>query len=98
VGRRGRAVSGGLPDSVRTTLEHELRLIEKLHYAPYFLTVNSIIRFARSNDILCQGRGSACRRLTLTLHYEVRSSSNQVGTCSVTQHLLAFGWEPAISI
>jgi hypothetical protein len=59
VGRRGRAVSGGLPDSVRTTLEHELRLIEKLHYAPYFLTVNSIIRFARSNDILCQGRGSA---------------------------------------
>jgi error-prone DNA polymerase len=49
----------GLPDSVRTTLEHELRLIEKLHYAPYFLTVNSIVRFARSKDILCQGRGSA---------------------------------------
>ena len=49
----------GLPDNVRTTLEHELRLIEKLHYAPYFLTVNSIVRFARSKDILCQGRGSA---------------------------------------
>ena len=41
------------------TLEHELRLIEKLDYAPYFLTVNSIVRFARSQDILCQGRGSA---------------------------------------
>ena len=49
----------GLPDSVRATLEHELRLIEKLQYAPYFLTVNSIVRFARSRDILCQGRGSA---------------------------------------
>ena len=49
----------GMPDEVRTTLEHELRLIEKLRYAPYFLTVNSIVRFARSQDILCQGRGSA---------------------------------------
>ncbi|BCH27818.1 error-prone DNA polymerase [Mesorhizobium sp. L-8-3] len=49
----------GLPGSVRATLEHELRLIAKLGYAPYFLTVNSIVRFARSRDILCQGRGSA---------------------------------------
>ncbi|MEY9625049.1 error-prone DNA polymerase [Sinorhizobium fredii] len=49
----------GLPDKVRGNLQHELRLIEKLQYAPYFLTVNSIVRFARSKDILCQGRGSA---------------------------------------
>ena len=49
----------GLPDKVRKTLEHELRLIEQLGYAPYFLTVNSIVRFSRSQDILCQGRGSA---------------------------------------
>ena len=49
----------GLPGRVRATLEHELRLIEKLGYAPYFLTVNAIVRFARSQDILCQGRGSA---------------------------------------
>jgi len=49
----------GLPGKVRKTLEHELRLIEKLQYAPYFLTVHSIVRFARSKDILCQGRGSA---------------------------------------
>ncbi|TAL80935.1 MAG: error-prone DNA polymerase, partial [Beijerinckiaceae bacterium] len=49
----------GLPDEVAGTLRHELRLIEKLRYAPYFLTVNSIVRFARSKDILCQGRGSA---------------------------------------
>jgi len=49
----------GVPDSVVASLRHELRLIEKLDYAPYFLTVNSIVRFARSKDILCQGRGSA---------------------------------------
>ena len=49
----------GLPDDVAQTLRHELRLIEKLNYAPYFLTVHSIVRFARSKDILCQGRGSA---------------------------------------
>lgn len=49
----------GLPDKVRQTLVHELGLIEKLQYAPYFLTVNSIVRFARSKGILCQGRGSA---------------------------------------
>ena len=40
-------------------LKHELSLIERLQYAPYFLTVNSIVRFARSQEILCQGRGSA---------------------------------------
>ena len=49
----------GLSESVRASLNHELKLIERLGYAPYFLTVNSIVRFARSRDILCQGRGSA---------------------------------------
>ena len=49
----------GLPDEVVGKLKHELRLIERMDYAPYFLTVNSIVRFARSRDILCQGRGSA---------------------------------------
>jgi error-prone DNA polymerase len=49
----------GLPDSVKKTIKHELALIESLGYAPYFLTVDSIVRFARSKSILCQGRGSA---------------------------------------
>jgi error-prone DNA polymerase len=49
----------GVPDKVIGVLKHELRLIQSLDYAPYFLTVNSIVRFARSRDILCQGRGSA---------------------------------------
>ena len=49
----------GVPDGVEQQLHHELRLIEALSYAPYFLTVHSIVRHARSRDILCQGRGSA---------------------------------------
>ena len=49
----------GVPDDVRSTLDHELGLIASLDYAPYFLTVNAIVRFARSRGILCQGRGSA---------------------------------------
>ena len=55
----GQRYPEGLPDKVIGILNHELRLIEKLDYAPYFLTVNAIVRFARSRDILCQGRGSA---------------------------------------
>ncbi len=50
---------GGVPDKVTAALRHELTLIDRLDYAPYFLTVDAIVRFARSQDILCQGRGSA---------------------------------------
>ena len=49
----------GVPDLVRQALAHELTLIKDLNYAPYFLTVHDIVRFARANGILCQGRGSA---------------------------------------
>jgi len=49
----------GTPDRVRTQIDHELALIRELDYAPYFLTVYDIVRFARERDILCQGRGSA---------------------------------------
>jgi error-prone DNA polymerase len=49
----------GIPEKVRKALDHEFALIAKLGYAPYFLTVHHIVRFARSQDILCQGRGSA---------------------------------------
>jgi error-prone DNA polymerase len=53
------AYPDGLPEPLRKTLEKELALIEKLDYAPYFLTVHDIVGFARSQGILCQGRGSA---------------------------------------
>ncbi|MBB3952634.1 error-prone DNA polymerase [Aureimonas jatrophae] len=49
----------GLPPSVRANLDHELTLIQRMEYAPYFLTVNAIVREARRRGILCQGRGSA---------------------------------------
>ena len=51
--------SEGVPEKVRRQLEHELVLIEELHYEPYFLTVHDIVAFARGRGILCQGRGSA---------------------------------------
>ena len=50
---------GGMPAKVRATIEHELAIIKKLDYAPYFLTVYDLVRYARSRGILCQGRGSA---------------------------------------
>ena len=49
----------GIDAKLRATLQKELALIEKLDYAHYFLTVHDIVRFARSQHILCQGRGSA---------------------------------------
>ncbi len=47
------------PPEVRKQIEHELALIGELNYEAYFLTVHDIVRFARNNGILCQGRGSA---------------------------------------
>lgn len=49
----------GVPPPVRAMLEHELALIAQLQYEPYFLTVADIVHWARSQGILCQGRGSA---------------------------------------
>ncbi len=49
----------GVPQKVIKLVEHELRLIAELNYESYFLTVYDIVAFARSKDILCQGRGSA---------------------------------------
>ena len=49
----------GVPPAVRAQIEHELALIAELRYEPYFLTVADLVRFAREQRILCQGRGSA---------------------------------------
>lgn len=48
-----------LPEKVITNINHELRFIKEMDYAPYFLTVYDIVRYAREKRILCQGRGSA---------------------------------------
>ncbi len=50
---------GGVPPRVQGLIEHELKLLAELRYEPFFLTVHDVVRFARSQGILCQGRGSA---------------------------------------
>ncbi len=54
-----RRYPGGAKESVRRQIEEEIALITELRYEAYFLTVHDIVNFARSRDILCQGRGSA---------------------------------------
>ncbi|HEY0269605.1 MAG TPA: error-prone DNA polymerase [Sphingomonas sp.] len=49
----------GVPEKARAQCEAELGIIGELNYAPYFLTVEKIVREARERNILCQGRGSA---------------------------------------
>ncbi len=49
----------GVPGSVQQQLVRELALIAACQYEMFFLTVHDIVRFARSVNILCQGRGSA---------------------------------------
>ena len=58
IGAHGRFPQG-IPAKVQAQIEHELELIGDLRYEHYFLTVYDIVRFARSEGILCQGRGSA---------------------------------------
>jgi len=53
----------GAPDKAVEQIEHELNLIGEMHYEAYFLTVYDIVNFARSCDILCQGRGSAANSI-----------------------------------
>ncbi len=53
----------GVPKAYADLLEHELGLVASWRYAPYFLTVNSIVQYARSQQILCQGRGSAANSM-----------------------------------
>ncbi|WP_299476040.1 error-prone DNA polymerase [uncultured Roseibium sp.] len=53
----------GVPEHAHQLAQKELRLIRKLNFAAYFLTVHDIIRFARSRHILCQGRGSAANSI-----------------------------------
>ena len=53
----------GMPDNIRDILKKELALVAQLNYAPYFLTVQDIVRFAEGEKILCQGRGSAANSI-----------------------------------
>ena len=48
-----------IPEKIKSSIHYELSFIKKMNYAEYFLTVYDIVRFARNQAILCQGRGSA---------------------------------------
>ncbi|MEY3309834.1 MAG: hypothetical protein RLZZ413_3872 [Pseudomonadota bacterium] len=69
----------GAPDKVRAQMTHELTLIGKLRYEPYFLTVHDIVLFARDRGILCQGRGSAANSV-VCYALGVTSVSPEIGT------------------
>ncbi len=69
----------GIPNNVKKQVNHELKLIRKLNYSPYFLTVYDIVKFARSRDILCQGRGSAANSI-VCFSLGITSVSPEIGT------------------
>jgi len=48
-----------VPEKTKAAIQYELKFIQEMNYAAYFLTVYDIVRFAREQKILCQGRGSA---------------------------------------
>lgn len=54
-----RIYKGQVPSKVTTAVEYELKFIQEMNYASYFLTVYDLVRYARQENILCQGRGSA---------------------------------------
>jgi len=69
----------GAPERVKKLMEHELTLITKLNYEPYFLTVHDVVAFARARNILCQGRGSAANSVVCYC-LGVTSVSPEIGT------------------
>jgi error-prone DNA polymerase len=48
-----------IPEKIQKSIIYELKFMEEMNYAEYFLTVYDLVRYAREKDILCQGRGSA---------------------------------------
>ncbi len=68
----------GIPPKVRQALDHEYKLIGELDYAPYFLTVYDIVRFARTKGILCQGRGSAANSAVCYCLHVTEVDPNQI--------------------
>lgn len=69
----------GVPHWVEGLLEKELALIEELEYEYYFLTVHDIVRFAREQNILCQGRGSAANSVVCYCLFITEIAPGQIG-------------------
>jgi error-prone DNA polymerase len=69
----------GVADWIEELLEKELGLIEELEYEYYFLTVHDIVRFAREQGILCQGRGSAANSVVCYCLFITEIAPGQIG-------------------
>jgi error-prone DNA polymerase len=69
----------GVPQWIEGLLEKELELIEELEYEYYFLTVHDIVRFAREQRILCQGRGSAANSVVCYCLFITEIAPGQIG-------------------
>ena len=68
----------GIPEAVQSRIHRELELITELSYEYYFLTVYDIVRFAKSRDILCQGRGSAANSVVCYCLHITEVSPEQI--------------------
>ncbi|APZ51507.1 error-prone DNA polymerase [Salipiger abyssi] len=77
----------GAPDKVRKLMEKELAVVGELGFAAYFLTVNDIVTHARSEGILCQGRGSAANSVLCFL----------LGITDVTPDMIGMVFERFVS-
>ena len=71
--------SENIPENILKTVYKELKLIKKLNYAPYFLTVYDIVKFAKKRGILCQGRGSAANSV-VCFSLGITSVSPEIGS------------------
>ena len=89
----GRRYPGFVPETVAAQARHELALIAQLGYAPYFLTVSDVVDFARSRDILCQGRGSAANSV-VCYALGITSVSPEMGTMVFERFVSAARDEP----
>lgn len=69
----------GVPQWIEDLLGKELELIEELEYEYYFLTVHDIVRFAREQRILCQGRGSAANSVVCYCLFITEIAPGQIG-------------------
>lgn len=69
----------GIPQDIEMLIEKELSLIEELEYEYYFLTVHDIVKFARQQRILCQGRGSAANSVVCYCLFVTEIAPGQIG-------------------
>ena len=77
----------GPPERAVELMHKELAVVEELKFPAYFLTVHDITQFARSQGILCQGRGSAANSILCYL----------LGITDVSPDMIAMVFERFVS-